>query len=71
MTYGNVVTFSYRMGSFTSAYTYNNGDHEDNDIKLPESMNSDDLLFKFQEEVAANMKFQRAFLRINPSPKSS
>lgn len=53
------------MGSFTSAHVYNNDDHEDNDIVLPESMNGDDLLALFENDTTNVLQLQREFLRVN------
>lgn len=57
------------MGSFTSTYTYDNGDHEDNDINLPESMSQEKLFESLQ--INANMKLPRCFLHLNSTQVSS
>ena len=53
------------MGSFTSSHTYVNGDHEDNDITLPESMDSEELLASFEKEAVVGMRLNRVFDRKN------
>lgn len=52
------------MGSFTSTHTFDNGDHQDSDIELPQSMESQALLAIFQEEASGNLQFERVLLRL-------
>lgn len=59
------------MGSFTSTNVYNNDDHEDNDIILPNSMNGDDLLAFFENDATISLQLQREFLRVSNQGKDN
>lgn len=59
------------MGSFTSSHTYDNGDHEDKDIALPESINCEELLASFEKEAVADIRLRRVFTRFNSQNSTS